>query len=81
LIILAFSLVSCGPVVGEQWLLNDEGAMVCVQKLTLDRSGKVEAETPDGFKMKIDTRKDNLWRENVVPMVAGGLNRTEAVVK
>ncbi len=81
LVLLLVLFLSGCAVVGEHHVVDENGDLKLVQRIKLDRGGKLSTETPKGFKMELDTREANFWQKNVVPMVAGGLQRTEAVVQ
>jgi len=70
---LIFALTSCA-VVGEHWVLNSDGKMVLVEKLKLNRAGKLKKGD-----MELDTRERSFWEKNILPAVAGVAQRTEAV--
>ncbi len=82
-ILLGVCLSGCGTIAKDYKYMPeskhaDENGMVLIRRIELNKPGKV-VSNPEG-EFSFDSREPNFWQKNVVPMVAGGLQHTEAVI-
>ena len=70
---LCWLLTGCAATKTSIWYPDCEGVMKKVVEIKQDSPGSVTYK-PETKEVIVDSRKPNLWQENILPMVTGVVN-------
>ncbi len=78
--LIIISLLLSGCSYNSAYYQRDiDGNMVKVQEIISNHKTQITVETPKGYKMTTDPREPNLWRQNIVPIFQGAMEKSEMV--